>query len=360
MRYLVTGGGGFLGGRLARELLSRGEDVRVLGRHDYPDLAAAGAECHVGDIRDSQAVKAASRGCDGIFHVAARAGVWGDRQEYFSINVRGTANVLQACLEEKVTRLVYTSSPSVVFDMARLDIENGDESLPYPKRYAAVYPESKARAEKMVLAANGWDIVVGDDGVSRPRVERLATCALRPHLIWGTGDPHLAPRIVNRAKAGKLKIVGTGKNRISMTHVDNAALGHIQAMAALSADSPVAGQAYFINDPEPVAMWAWINRLLHGAGAKELDKRVPYRLAWLAGAALEAVHGLFPRLGEPPMTRFVAAQLAGSHWFTCAKAVRDFGYAPKKDLEEAMKSLIASFLCLHAGRRVSDRGGGKT
>lgn len=342
MHYLVTGGGGFLGSHLVRALLSRGEDVRILGRHDYPELSAAGAECHVGDIRDSQSVKNASRGCDGIFHAAALAGVWGDRKEYFSINVKGTANVLQACLEEKITRLVYTSSPSVVFDMSRLDIENGDESLPYPKRYAAVYPESKARAEKMVLDANGWEMVVGDDGISRPHVERLATCALRPHLIWGAGDTHLAPRIINQAKAGKLKIVGGGKNLISMTHVDNAVKGHIQAMTALSADSPVAGQAYFVNDPEPVAMWEWINQLLRGMDGKELRKRVPYRLAWMIGGVLEAAHTLFPRLGEPPMTRFVAAQLAGSHWFTCAKAGRDFGYAPKKNLEKEMKALIAS------------------
>lgn len=343
MRYLVTGGGGFLGSHLVRALLSNGDDVRVLGRHEYPELLAAGADCHVGDIRDYEAVRNACRGCDGVFHVAALAGVWGDRKAYFSINVKGTANILQACLEEKITRLVYTSSPSVVFDMDHLDTGRGTEDLPYPKRYAAVYPESKARAEKMVLDANGWEIVVGDDGVSRPHIERLATCALRPHLIWGVGDPHLAPRIVDRGRSGKLKIVGGGKNLISMTHVTNAVHGHIRAMAALSVDSSVAGQAYFINDPEPVEMWAWINRLLRGTGVKEVRSRIPYRVAWTIGGFLEMVHTLFPRLGEPQMTRFVAAQLAGHHWFSCNRAVQDFGYAPKKDLEEEMASLIASF-----------------
>jgi nucleoside-diphosphate-sugar epimerase len=342
MRFLVTGGGGFLGAAVVRRLLARGDQVRVLGRNRYEELEAAGAEGVAGDIRDSELVRSSCRGMDGVFHIAGRAGFWGPRASFFAINVKGTANVVQGCVEGRVPRLVYTSSPSVVYDMQTLDIENGDESLPYPSRFGAPYPESKARAEKMVLDANGWESVVENPAAGESRVVRLATCALRPHLVWGEGDGNLLPRILRQARAGKLRIVGDGRNKVSMTHIENASLAHVQAMDALQDGGPLAGQAYFVNDPQPVFMWEWVNTMLRGSGIPEVKRRIPYRLGWLAGAAMEAAHALIPALGEPRLTRFVAAQMAGSHWFSCAKARRDFDYRPRNDIDALNERLLNS------------------
>lgn len=340
MTFLVTGGGGFLGRHIVGELLAKDHRVRILARGDYPDLAARGVECRRADIRDAEAVAAACVGCDGVFHVAGVAGFCGPREKFFGINVRGTANVLHGCVLAKVPRLVYTSSPSVVYDVRTFNVENGDESLPYPDRFVAAYPESKARAEKMVLEWNGWEMVVENpDGTSA--IERLATCALRPHLVWGAGDRHLAPRIIEQARRGKLRIVGDGKNRVSMAHVRDVAAAHVQAMDALTPDSPLAGEAYFINDDKPVLMWEWVNQLLSGIGVPPVTRRIPYRLGWLYGACLESVCELFPRLGEPRLTRFVAAQMAGCHWFNCAKARRDFGFSPSVPHDRGMAELIA-------------------
>jgi len=357
MHALVTGGGGFLGSAIVRRLLGRGDRVRVLGRHSYPELAAAGAECVVGDIRAGDAVtRACGDGIDTVFHVAALPGVWGRREDFFGINTRGTATVLQGCIRNGVGRLVYTSSPSVVFDARSRHIEGGDETLPYPQRYLAAYPASKAWGEKMVLDANGWEMVIESrpetDGspVFDSEIRRLATCALRPHLIWGPGDPHLLPRIAAMARAGKLVRVGDGTNKVTLTYIDNAADAHIRAADALTPDSPLAGQAYFVGDAEPVVLWDWIDDLLRRAGLPTVHKAVSYRTARAAGLVLEIIHRLVPRLGEPRMTRFVAAQLAGAHWFNLAKAKRDFDYEPEIDNETGLKRAV-EWLKAEGGRR---------
>ncbi len=341
MISLVTGGGGFLGSHLVEQLRRGGEPVRVLGRRRYPDLERRGVELLVGDLLDFEAVAAACRGCRTVYHVAGLTGFWGPPRRFFEANVRGTANVLQACLREKVERLVFTSSPSVVYDVEALDIEGGDESLPYPRRYATAYPESKARAEKMVLAANGWEMSVEDPATGDWQVKRLATCALRPHLIWGVGDPHLAPTIIGLARRRRLRLVGDGRNRVSLCQVDNAARAHIQAAAALTqADAPVAGQVYFVNDAQPVLLWEWINRLLTGVGLPPVRRRLAYWQARLLGTAVEGLHRCGLWRDNLPMTRFVAAQMAGSHWFDCGKACRDFGFVPLADPEPDMVRLI--------------------
>lgn len=344
MKALVTGGGGFLGKRIVDRLLQRGDAVRVLGRRPYPDLEQRGVDCRQGDIRDIDAVRAACEGMDTVFHVAALAGVWGPPREYYEINVRGTANVLQACREAKVQRLIYTSSPSVV--IADRDIEGGSESLPYPDAYLATYPDSKARAEKIVLDANGWEMVpntAADDvpAAGENNVTILRTCALRPHLIWGPGDPHLVPRIIDSARKGKLAIVGNGSNRVDITYVDNAAYAHLLAADDLAGPGNCAGKAYFINDAEPVVLWEWINRLLERTGVPRITRRIPYRLARGVGAVLEVLHRLVPALGEPRMTRFVAVQLAKSHWFRSTRAREDFGYRPIVSPEQGMQALFA-------------------
>ncbi|HSI86742.1 MAG TPA: NAD-dependent epimerase/dehydratase family protein, partial [Candidatus Methylacidiphilales bacterium] len=233
-KVLVTGGGGFLGRAIVQRLVARGDTVRSLARADYPELTGWGVEVVRGDIEDLDTVERATEGVDIVYHVAAKAGVWGTRASFYGPNVHGTDNILQACWKNGITRLVHTSSPSVVFDGR--DIEGADESLPYPKKFHAYYPETKALAEKTVLAANG---------------KRLATVSLRPHLIWGPGDNHLIPRILARGKTGGLRRVGRRPNLVDSVYIDNAVDAHILAGERLDIGSPVAGKAYFITNGEP-------------------------------------------------------------------------------------------------------------
>ncbi|MBE0585010.1 MAG: NAD-dependent epimerase/dehydratase family protein, partial [Desulfofustis sp.] len=179
-RILVTGGGGFVGSALVTRLCEQGCRVLALGRNYYPQVEKVGAQSIVGDISDLDFLRRSCRDVDTVFHVAAKAGIWGAWQDYETANVIGTANVLTACRENKVARLIYTSTPSVVFDCS--DIRGGDETMPYADRFLCQYARSKAIAEQLVLAANSDD---------------LKTCAIRPHLIWGPGDPHLLPRLID-------------------------------------------------------------------------------------------------------------------------------------------------------------------
>ena len=262
--------------------------------------------------------------------MAAVSGIWGDWSYYHSINTLGTLNVLAGCRAHHVRRLVYTSSPSVVYDGR--DHIQADESLPYPTRFLCHYPHSKALAEQAVRKASS-------DG-------SLLSVSLRPHLIWGPRDNHLIPRLIARARAGRLVRVGPGTNRISISYVDNAAAAHLQAADALTPGSRLNGQAYFINDPEPVAMWAWIDELLRRAGLPPVRRAIPAGLAYAAGSTLERVYGLLGRSAEPPMTRFLAQQLAGSHHYSIERARRDFGYAPPVDHATGMDRLTPDLIRL--------------
>lgn len=322
MHALVTGAGGFLGQCLTRQLVARGDKVRALSRGNYPFLTELGVESIQGDIQDAAAVERACRGIDTVFHVAAIAGIWGKWQTYYGINVLGTRNVIAACRKNTVPRLIYTSSPSVTF--AAIDQCGIDESAPYPKRWLAHYPHTKALAEQEVLAANG---------------DELLTCALRPHLIWGPGDQHLIPRLLARAKAGQLRRVGDGKNLIDAVYVENAAAAHLLAADKLQPGSPVCGKAYFITNGEPVNCWDWINEILSLAGVPRVTKSISYRAAYAAGAVLEGLWTLTGRTDEPRMTRFLAAQLATSHHFNITAARRDLGYEPAVSMAEGMEQL---------------------
>jgi nucleoside-diphosphate-sugar epimerase len=324
MKALVTGGGGFLGGAVVRKLVERGDAVRSFTRTRYPWLDDLGVEQALGDLADPAAVAKAADGCDIVFHVAAKAGVWGRFADYHRVNVVGTQNVLAACQQAGVGRLVHTSTPSVVYTGP---VENGNESLPYPRRYSAAYPRTKAVAEWAVLAANGPD---------------LFTVALRPHLIWGPGDPHLVPRVLARARAGKLKRVGTAPVMVDVTYVDNAADAHLLAADRLGPDAPAAGKAYFISNGEPVDLWAFLDRVLAVAGLPPVAKVVSPWKARLAGRVLEAVYRYLRLPGEPAMTRFVAAQLSTPHWFDISAARRDLGYEPRVSIDEGLKRLAAT------------------
>ena len=329
---LVTGGGGFLGRAIVELLLARGDQVRSFARGPYPGLADLGVEVRRGDLRDAQAVSMACAGCEVVFHVAAKAGVWGRYAAYYEPNVRGTQNVLAACLEQGVHRLVYTSSPSVVFDGRSM--EGVDESVPYPRTQHSHYAATKALGEQAVLAANG---------------ETLRTLALRPHLIWGPRDNHLVPRIVSQGRAGTLRRVGDGTNKVDTTYIENAARAHLLAADALSTNPRAAGRTFFISQGEPMALGEIINGILAAAGLPPLTRFVPQPVAWSIGAILEAAHVLLRLKGEPRMTRFVARELATAHWFDITAARTELGYEPAISITEGLHRLEA-WLRPHDGR----------
>jgi 2-alkyl-3-oxoalkanoate reductase len=334
MRALVTGGGGFLGLYIVEQLVARGDTVRVLCRGTYPRLAELGVECHQGDVRDAAAVLAACAGVDVVFHVAAVSGIWGPWDLYHDINTLGTRHVLAGCRQQRIRRMVYTSSPSVIYDGR--DHCGADESLPYPAKFLCHYPHTKALAEKAVLEDNG--------------IDGTYTVALRPHLIWGPRDNHLIPRLIERARSGRLRRVGKGNNQVSMAYVENVAAAHIQAADRLARGSAVAGKAYFINEPEPVNLWSWIDELLSRAGLPAVKKSIPSKMAYAAGAILETIYSAGKLNGEPPMTRFLAQQLSGSHHYSIARAQHDFDYKPLVSVEEGMRRLEPELRKLAAGK----------
>ena len=322
MRVLVTGGGGFLGGAVVRALKARGDDVVSLARGDYPLLRAGGVDTVRGDLGEARDVLAAAQGCDAVIHVAAKAGIWGAAADYERSNVLGTVNVLRACRELGISRLVFTSTPSVVHSGG--DIAGGDESLPYAEHFTSPYPQTKAVAEQMVLAAND---------------PLLATVALRPHLIWGPGDTQLVPRILDRARSGRLRLVAGGDALVDTTYVDDAAQAHLLALDRLAPGAACAGRPYFITSGDPRPIRDVINAILAAGGMPPVTASVPLPLAELAGLLAETVWRALGRRDDPPMTRFLARQLATAHWFDISAARRDLDYVPRVTIEEGMRRL---------------------
>ncbi len=319
-RVLVTGGGGFLGGAICRRLVAAGHRVRSLARNAYPALDALGVEQHRGDIADPGAVRAASKGVTTVFHVAARPGVWGRYADNNRPNTLGTLNVIEACRREGVACLVYTSSPSVVFDGR--DMAGVDESVPYPVRFHAHYPKTKALAEQAVRRAG--------------RSEMKTVC-LRPHLIWGPEDNHLVPRILSRAR--KLRRVGNGTNRVDTIYIDNAADAHVLAARRLAEDHSLSGNVYFISNDEPIGLWDMVDRILAAGGKPPVQGHFSRPVARSIGALMEAAYRILRLPGEPAMTRFVADELATDHWFDISAAKRDLGYRPEVSIDEGLRRL---------------------
>jgi nucleoside-diphosphate-sugar epimerase len=316
--------------------------VTVLARRPAPDLTARGVRFVQASLEDAKAVQAACAGMGTVFHVAAKVGVWGRRRDFFRANVLGTRAVIDGCRRHGVPRLVHTSTPSVVYNGGA--ISGGDESLPLTTRCPSPYPVTKAAAEREVLAANST---------------ALRTVALRPHLITGAGDPHLVPRLVAASRANSLWIVGQGKNLVDITHVENVVDAHLLAEAALerreatagggsTAGCPpcerldCAGRAYFITNGEPVVLWEWINALLVSLGEKPATRRISLATANAAGLACEIVWRILPLRSEPPLTRFVAAELAKDHWFDITAARRDLGYSPRVSLAQLTEELAGT------------------
>lgn len=323
---LVTGGTGFLGRHLVERLLGAGRAVTVLGRTEPRDLVARGVRFVRASLDDATAVRAACAGVETVFHVAARVGVWGRYDEFFRTNVLGTRALLDGCRAHGVRQLVYTSTPSVVYNGN--DLAGVDESLPLTTSCPSPYPLTKAVAERDVLAAHS---------------PSLRTIALRPHLIWGVGDPHLVPRVLARARAGRLRIIGSGRNRVDMVHIENAVDAHLLAERALrdpNAPAAAGGRAYFITNGDPVVLWEWINQLLAALGEPPVRRRLSLAAARAIGATCEVAWRVLPLAGEPPMTRFIAAELAKDHWFDITAARRDLGYTPRVSMAAGTAVLI--------------------
>ena len=321
MKILVTGGGGFLGSSICRQLHSQGHEVIAFQRSAASHLEALDVHIVRGDITDRSDLLKASTDCDAIIHTAGRAGVWGNPAEYQKINVEGTANVIRTCRDLSIPNLVHTSSPSVVHSGG--DIENGNESLPIAKHFTSPYPASKALAEKLVLASN---------------LDGLQTVALRPHLIWGPGDPHILPRLANKARGGKLALPGPDKV-IDTIFVENAAQAHVLALRELQGKARCSGKPYFITNNEPLPQGEIIQKLLAAIGINVKIRSVPTVIARAVGTVCEFSWRFFPLAGEPPITRFAVDQLGTAHWFDTSAAERDFGYRPEISIDQGLEKL---------------------
>lgn len=321
MKVLVTGGGGFLGTEICKQLIEKGHEVFSVSRNHYPHLDHMGVKGLQADLSKGPLDLASF---DAIVHSAAKAGVWGKYEDYYNSNVLATKNLIDQAKAAGTKYFIYTSSPSVVF--GKDDIENGDEGLPYPKKFYTSYAKTKAMAEEYALNSS-------DEG--------FQVVSIRPHLIWGEGDPHIVPRLILKARENALKRVGDGENLVDVTHVKNAALAHVKALEALYSGKELGGNCYFIGQERPVNLWHFIDDILLRAGLPPVGSSVSYTSAYLAGLFFEKVFGLAGISSpEPPVTRFVALQFAKSHYFSHQKAKEDFGYEPVISIEEGLASLF--------------------
>lgn len=343
---VITGGRGFVARYLVRKLLEQGSwAVRILDLppalllDDDETFDALGSAVQTGrasymsvDIRDAAAVLKACQGADVVFHMAAPSTNNLDFHTQYSVNVTGTKNVIEACVQQRVRKLIYTSSASVVFN-GRHDIKDGDERLPYPEEPLDAYSETKAQAEMLVLAANGR--------------RGLATAALRPSGVFGPGDPIFLPLTCKNAAAGRLKfIIGSGENQMDFTYVENVAYAHLRAESALedssSAGDGPAGKAYFITNGEPRPFWGFLTELITQLGYDPPRGKLPARpilaLAYASEAAGKALRplGLKPSDFTPSRVRIV------STWrtFSCARAARLLAYAPPVPLQEGVRRTL--------------------
>ncbi len=321
MKVLVTGAGSLLMGSVAVALAARGDEVVCLQRRAVTFSGGAAVRQAQGDVRDESAVIAALAGCDAIVHGAARVGVLGTWDEFRSVNVDGTENLLRAARAAGVSQFVHVSTPSVAHAGDALVGAGAQPAV--TGRKGAFYAESKAVAEGLALASNGED---------------LAVVAVRPHLVWGPRDTQLVGRIVERAAAGRLAIVGSGSALIDSTYIDNAIDALVASLDAVRPGSVCAGRAYVIANGEPRTVRELLEGICVAAGVPFVPREVPLRFALGVGSVVER---LWPRLrdDEPPITRFLAEQLGTAHWFDPRPARDELGWAPTVSLDEGFERL---------------------
>ncbi|MEM6830199.1 MAG: NAD-dependent epimerase/dehydratase family protein [Bacteroidota bacterium] len=315
MKALIIGGSGFLGNYLVEELLKNNISVRVLSRTRRQDWDLQKIDFIQGNIEVREDVNRAVKGMDWVFLVAAKAGVWGSYQSYYHTNVKGAEYVIDASIAYEVSRLVYTSTPSVV--TLNKPIRNGDESLPIPERFLNAYQKTKSIAEKRVLSATN---------------DKLQTVAIRPQAIWGDGDRHVLPGILKKVQSGSLSVVGDGTTITSVSYVRNVAWAHF---LAATCEKKIGGNVYFINDEEPVKLWDWLQEYsnsidLHFSLKKKVSSKVVYALAGI----LEFFYKISFRKTAPPLTRYGIAKVSNDFYFSIEKAKRDLGYYERYDLED--------------------------
>lgn len=326
-RVLITGGGGFVGKALGQALVSRGFEVISVARGAYPELKALGISHHQIDLsKDLEKLITVSNDCDAIFHVAAKVDMWGKYEDFFAANVLATRNVIQACKVNNIKRLIFTSSPSVIADGK--DLLGVNETYPYPSKYMAFYPQTKAQAEKEVLQSNNST--------------SLKTIALRPHLIWGRGDTNLIPTVVGKAEKGKLLCIGDGSNLTDLTYIDDCVQAHIKAFDSLETNPAVSGKPYFISQGDPVNMWQWVDQILTIHKLPVIRKKVNKKFAMLVASVLEAISRVLPGSPEPLFTKFLVCEMSTSHYFDISAAKNDLGYEPQYSVSEAMKACFSA------------------
>ncbi len=322
VKIVVTGAGGLIGTSLCQRLVTEGHEVWGLARGDYPHLRALGVHTVRADLADFAGMASSFAGAGACFHVAAKVAMWGRWRDFYRANVTGTQNVIRACKDSGVPFLIYTSTPSVVFEDQ--NIEGGDERLPYARQTYSHYARSKALAEREILAVSG---------------ESLRTLALRPHLVFGPRDQNLIPRLVHAARRGRLKIVGEGDNRVDVLFIENAIDAHVQALKKLEARAPVDGRAYFLGQG-PVELWPFINRILAHYQIPPVTKKISFKRAFYAGLVLEKGAGLLRMWNvDLAMTRFTALQLARSHYFEHKLAERLLDWRPRISIDEGLARL---------------------
>lgn len=319
MKVLVTGGGGFIGLALVRRLIKMGLEVSTFSRSIHADHKNLGVKIYAGNLADYEVIEKACSGIEAVFHVAGKVGIWGSYNEFYQTNVVGTENLIRACLKTGVKKLVFTSSASVIFDGSNL--EGVDESIEYPVRPVSNYTATKAIAEQLILNANS---------------NQLKTVSLRPHVVWGPGDTHLIPGILQRAKSGKLRKIGTKSFLIDTTFIDNLIDAEILALQSLDSNSKVCGKPFFITNNEPIEIWKFINSILQTADIKPIQKAISKNYALIATCLLEKYHNTFHLKNEPYITRFVIQELCSHHWFNISAAKTMLGYKPKTSFNDGM------------------------
>ena len=317
---LVTGGGGFLGKALCERLHAEGCTVRAVQRGRYPELEAAGIECFQENLASpSEKFQTIFNGVSVVFHVAAKVDMWGAFDDFYQVNVIGTRTVLAAAQAAGVRSFVYTSSPSVI--ASGKNLRGIDESEPYPNKYKANYPKTKAIAEREVLAAH---------------TSEFRTCALRPHLIWGPGDTNLIPTVLERARAGRLLKVGGGTNLVDVTYIDDCVQAHLCAMSALESNISAGGKAYFISQGDPVPLWDWIDEILLRHDLPRVTRSINPRIAYCLAIVFECFARILPGT-EPLFSRFLVEEMSTDHYFDISQAKKLLLYAPARSVSEALE-----------------------